>query len=288
MIPQVARAYVAALKTTIRALRWLHSSVGRAIQQIDHYRWARFEFVLRPSDIFIVSFPRSGTTWMQMIVYQICSGGDRSFEHISQVAPMFEQSLAHASVGNGAPRNLQRRLIKTHATYSKIPKGLCRYIYVLRNGEDVAWSLFHFRRTYGGESKTYAAFLDQFLKDQSREGSWHSHVSTWWNHRNTLNVLFVRYEDLVDDLAGSIKRIAEFCDITVDDANLPRILEACSFQYMKQHEEKFDPMALVLLEKYRQRSEFLRIGRSGTGREAMSEAHREIFRERFRDVASLG
>jgi hypothetical protein len=45
------------------------------------------DFVPRPDDIFIVTYPRSGTTWMQMILYQLTTDGDMTFAHIEQVCP---------------------------------------------------------------------------------------------------------------------------------------------------------------------------------------------------------
>jgi len=41
-------------------------------------------FVPRPGDIYIVSYPRSGTTWLQMILYQLTSDGSMGFDHITE------------------------------------------------------------------------------------------------------------------------------------------------------------------------------------------------------------
>jgi hypothetical protein len=39
-------------------------------------RRALVSFVPRASDIFIVTYPKSGTNWMQMIMYQLTTDGD--------------------------------------------------------------------------------------------------------------------------------------------------------------------------------------------------------------------
>lgn len=49
--------------------------------------------MLRPDDIFIVTYPRSGTTWMQMILYQLTTDGNIDFANIYQVSPWLELSL---------------------------------------------------------------------------------------------------------------------------------------------------------------------------------------------------
>jgi hypothetical protein len=41
-------------------------------------------------NIFIASYPKSGTTWMQAIVYALLSNGNDDFEHISNFSPFYE------------------------------------------------------------------------------------------------------------------------------------------------------------------------------------------------------
>jgi hypothetical protein len=45
------------------------------------------DFGQRDSDIYVVSYPRSGTTLMQMILYQMTTDGDMGFKHIYDVSP---------------------------------------------------------------------------------------------------------------------------------------------------------------------------------------------------------
>jgi aryl sulfotransferase len=68
-----------------------------------------------------------------------------------------------------------------------------------------------------------------------------AHARTWWQAHGLPNVLPVHYAHLKTDLPGQIRRIAAFLDIAIDEAAWPRIVEHCSFDYMKQHATKSLP-----------------------------------------------
>lgn len=51
-------------------------------------RIALLAFVPRASDIFIVTYPKSGTNWMQMILYQLTTDGDMErLSHVLEATP---------------------------------------------------------------------------------------------------------------------------------------------------------------------------------------------------------
>jgi peroxiredoxin len=217
-------------------------------------------FVPWPDDIFIVTYPRSGTTWMQMILYQLTTGGTMDFPHITTVCPWFERSLKDGTAYDAlsAPR-----VFKSHLSYRKIPKGPCRYLYVARDGKDVAVSYYHFYTTHMGFKGTFDDFFPRFLRGEVHYGSWFRHVRGWWQHRNDPNVLLLRYEDLAADLPGRLRRIAAFCGLEVAPERWPGILERCSFAFMKQHESQFDPLTAMLYERGFQPHSHLRQGQAG-------------------------
>ena len=71
---------------------------------------------------------------------------------------------------------------------------------------------------------------------------------------------------LINDFTGSVYEIADFCNIEINDNDLPRIIERCSFRFMKQHQEKFIPEK----DKYKNKN-FIRKGKSGHGIEMFSK-----------------
>jgi hypothetical protein len=273
--------HIAAWLLTVLAVM-LHGLAGLltgAAQRLHWFRLSRLDFVPRPDDVFIVTYPRSGTTWMQMILYQLTTDGGMDFPHIAEYCPWFERSLRS---GRGFETRPSPRIFKSHLSYRDIPKGPCKYIYVARNGKDVAVSYYHLDRRYNGYEGTFAEFFDRLLRGQVEFGSWFRHVRGWWRHRHDPNVLFLTYEELARDLEGCIRKITAFCGFDVPPERLPVILERCSFAFMKKHESQFDPALETLWEQGVQLNSFLRNGRVGEGAIHLSGEQEARFDQAFR------
>jgi hypothetical protein len=244
------------------------------------------DFRPRPDDIFIATYPRSGTTWTQMILYQLTTDGRMDFAHIGQVCPWFERSYKAGRDLDALP---DPRVFKSHLPYRRIPRGPCRYIYVARDGKDVAVSYYHFYRSHMGYTGTFEAFYEKFLAGDVSYGSWLAHVAGWWAHRDDPNVLFLHYEDLVHDLAGSLRRIADFCGLDIAPDRFPGILERCGFAFMKAHESQFDPLLGMIWDKASRSEAHLRTGRAGGWKQHLSPEQEARFDRAFgRRLGRLG
>ncbi len=62
-------------------------------------------------------------------------------------------------------------------------------------------------------------------------------VRGWWNVRHLPNVKFVHFNDLKADLAGEMRGIAKFLDISLAPQDFERAVSNCTFDYMKAHAE---------------------------------------------------
>jgi hypothetical protein len=273
--PAKARRIAARLLGMAGAMvQWLADLLGGTAQWVRLRKLRHFDFVPQPDDVFIVTYPRSGTTWMQMILYQLTTDGDMDFPHIYEYCPWFENSSRCAGGFEGRP---SPRLFKSHLSYRRIPKGPCKYIYVARDGKDVAVSYYHLYRTHNGYEGTFAEFFELFIRGKVGCGSWFEHVKGWWRHRNDPNVLFLRYEDLLGDLEGCLRRIIAFRGLDIPPERFPAILERCSFAFMKHHESQFDPLTGSMWEQGSQLNAFLRRGKAGEGKERLSQGQAARF-----------
>ena len=62
----------------------------------------------------------------------------------------------------------------------------------------------------------------------------------WWDVRTLPNVLFVHFNNLKTNMEREIRRIARFLEIDVEREQWPRILEHCSFDYMRAAAQKIE------------------------------------------------
>lgn len=273
------------LNAAANVLEWPAGTLNRGAAWIRDYRLRRWLYVPRPDDIFIATYPRSGTTWMQMILFQLLTDGNMNFPHIAEFCPWFEASGRSA---RGFETRPSPRLFKTHMPWRLVPKG-ARYIYVARNGMDMVVSYYHLRRNYSGYEGTFDEFFEEFLRGKSPHGSWFDHVRGWWERRDDPHVLFLNYEELSADLEACLRRIAAFLGRDVPPEKLPGIIERCGFAFMKQHEEQFDPVLEQLWERGVQLKSFLRQGRVGDGAVSLDEEQQARFDEAFaRRLKPLG
>ena len=81
--------------------------------------------------------------------------------------------------------------------------------------------------------------FDEYFQSWMSFGAWFRNVQSWWPHINAANVLWLRYQDMVTDLPNSVQQILSFLDWELDESKAEKILEYCSFSWMKQHAEKF-------------------------------------------------
>jgi hypothetical protein len=259
-VPKRCTAWL--LSMAVAALRWLGGQLTTISESIYWIQLKYLDYVPRPDDIFIVTYPRSGTTWMQMILYQLTTDGSMDFPHIAEYCPWFEKSRRS---NRGFELRPSPRIFKCHLPYSKVPKGPCKYIYVVRDGKDVAVSNYHLHRMYCQFEGTFDQFFERFMRGKIGYGSWFKHVSGWWKHRNDPNVLWLSYEELSGDLEKCLRRIIAFCGVQVPPERFPAILERCSFAFMKKHESQFDPAIETFWELGMRLNSFLRAGRVGDG-----------------------
>jgi aryl sulfotransferase len=227
----------------------------------DSTIWNDFRF--RDDDIIIATYAKSGTTWMQQIVGQMLLGPDPELA-VADMSPWLDLRVPPKEVKLPmVEAQTHRRFLKTHLPIDALvfsPKA--KYLYIGRDARDVVWSVYNHHAN--ANDLWYQALNDTPGRVGPPIGRpnpdirqyWHEwldrdgfpfwpfweNARTWWAVRDLPNVMFIHFAELKADLPGSMKRIAGFLDIHVDSANWPRILEYCSFEWMKANATKSVPL----------------------------------------------
>ncbi|XP_030846020.1 sulfotransferase 1C2-like [Strongylocentrotus purpuratus] len=209
------------------------------------------KFECRPDDLFIVTFPKSGTTWVEQLCLLIQHDGDFSKlegTHVMKAVPFLEivednRNPSSPPVIDRAEKMASPRILKSHCHSPFLPEDIstddpkAKVIYVARNPKDTAVSNYHFCH-YIPPLPSYDSwdmFFEEFLANRAPQGSWFENVLPWWKRRNHPNVLFLKYEDMKKDLQGAVRRIAEFMGKPLSDDVIENISEASTFKAMKKN-----------------------------------------------------
>ncbi|XP_063620495.1 luciferin sulfotransferase-like [Cydia splendana] len=260
---------------------------------------------VRPSDIFVASYPRSGTTWTQELVWMVANDLDYEksnaiplterypflefsiFVHPVMKARFHEENshspeklrlleLVSQPGTEQLAENTSQRFIKTHLPISLLPPTLLdkgRMVYVARDPRDVAVSFYHLNRLirtqgYVGDFKMYWNF---FINDLHHWTPYFEHLKEAWQKRHHPRMLFLFYEELTKDLPAAVRRVAAFLDKQYSDEEIAKLCEHLSIDSFKNNKSvNYDVMKeLGILIPGEQG--FIRKGKAGGWRDYFDE-----------------
>lgn len=194
----------------------------------------------RPDDVFLVTYPKCGTTWMQYLILSILSKG-----HPPKIVTDFMLASPYLEMmgSESAERMPRPGLIKTHLPFDKQPYSeQAKYVYVTRNPYDVCVSFYYHLKSFTPkkvEDVSFAKFHELFLSGKFSYGSYFDHLLSWYEHRNDPNVLFFTYEQMKKDPKFWTVKIADFIDkkygdeLREDETLLQEVIDASSLKNMQ-------------------------------------------------------
>ena len=198
----------------------------------------------RPTDIIISPAGKCGTTLLQQTFHTLRTRGDMDFDDISRVVPWIETS-GGLSIDINAEQVAEPRGFKSHLAWQHIPRG-AKYIVSLRDPADAFVSGYRFMEGWYFEpgSISYEAYFERNLQGREKGLDHWSHLVSWWQQRNNPDVLLLTYEHMIGNPQATVRRIARFCDIPLDDELLGITLEHTSRAFMLKHKDRFDDAML--------------------------------------------
>lgn len=191
---------------------------------------------LRPRDAFLASYPRSGSTWLRFILFEILTNEEPGFQNIEKRLPEIE---THRGVPPILPGG--GRLIKTHEKYRKEYK---KAVYLIRDFRDVALSNY-VRSVESGlapfvSNGDFDSFLSSLLEGRALAmGSWQEHSRSWLESplAKNGNLMVVRYEDLRQNSEQIVAQLLQFLGVTPDVRIIRKAIENNSLLQMRAKED---------------------------------------------------
>lgn len=200
------------------------------------------DFEVKDNDVFVVTYPRSGTTWMEQVVHLLLNHGEQGSKVLGDAVPWVE-TLPNRP--QGFKKFLEgitgRRSFTSHLPFSLMPgvhKPTARFVYVARNPKDVAVSTFYHDQSKHGYDGSWEEHFNLFIRGKVMFGSYFDHVLPWWEaSRESDNILFVKYEDMKKELREVISKLANFLKIKIDNALIGKIVEKSRINTMKANKQ---------------------------------------------------
>ncbi|KAK2174926.1 hypothetical protein NP493_767g01071 [Ridgeia piscesae] len=235
------------------------------------------QFVCTEDDVLVASFPKSGSTWVQEVVYLLKNNLDEKKARKQNMEDRFPQ-LEYTIPGLAAlEAEKGPRLLKTHLPYEMLPQnvqteGKTKVIYIMRNPKDVCVSSYFYSRMhlFLNYQSDLAHYCSSFLSGRVNFGPWWDHMKSYWEHRYDPNILVITYEDMLQDPSKTIQSIASFLGKDLSTKQVARIAKYCSFDEMKKNPASnyswWDKLGIRLPEE----AEFLRSGKVGEWIEHLS------------------
>ncbi|XP_053683055.1 luciferin sulfotransferase [Sabethes cyaneus] len=189
---------------------------------------------IRKDDVWLLSYPRTGSTWAQEMIWLLGNNLDyEGAKSIQQVrTPLLELSAIfsedrsvedfvtkHEKVDSvTCVRNLPSpRYVKSHLPWQLLPMQMDtvrpKMIYIARNPKDLCVSYYYYCQLIHQTSGSFEEFCEIFLNDQAPIGPMWAHMLSFWERRTQPNVLFLKYEDMKRNLPTVIRDCAQFMNI---------------------------------------------------------------------------
>ncbi|RWV76954.1 hypothetical protein GW17_00062286 [Ensete ventricosum] len=209
-------------------------------------------FESRPDDVFLVTYPKSGTTWLKSLAYAVTTRSKYplSDHPLLQLNPHQCVNSLERTFNRGRSSEIDAlpspRILATHMLHSVLPDSIaasdCRIVYLWRDPKDVIVSAWHFAEKVLGTREYQAEWPVDKVGMAHCEGiSTHAtvwdHILGYWRARvhRPEKILFLRYEELLAEPAANLKRMADFlgCPFSPEEEKagvVEEIVNLCSFK----------------------------------------------------------
>lgn len=232
----------------------------------------KLNFFKNKKKYFVISYPKSGNTWMRFLLASYFINRKVELEELNQIIPTEDREIDVIDKDLLRSFNVPKKVFKSHQPFASSYKNV---IYLVRDPRDVAVSYYFHNINVGNIDKetSFDDYIEKEFNNSVRFGSWRKHVDSWLNNKHKLNILFIRYEDLLSDTFGQLSKVLKFMNIDVDIEKAQNAINNCSIDELREIADKSKRKMF----KEGKNSEFFRSGKQGEFKEYFTEEKLEKF-----------
>ena len=189
--------------------------------------------------VWLVSYPRSGNTWTRFLLANIQHPGKEiGYRNLEALVPdTYQSSWWREEKVAWSPL-----ILKSHDLYRPEFEGH-KVIYLYRDGRDVARSCYYYyQRGIITEQwrvrGSFSDYLKLFVQGWNLYGDWKAHLQFWLFSQRGSQVFSIRYEDLLADTVGNLKKLMRFLNIEVSDDIIVSAVQKSSFKKLQAIREQ--------------------------------------------------
>ena len=166
---------------------------------------------MSPRSYWIVSFPKSGRTWLRRILQELG----------------LDLETTHARSGYGDALHFDQ--LSTAAS-----SEMDRFLLFLRDPRDTAVSGYHWLRTNVDQS--YQGTLSEFIRDPRYGIEKIARFNLMWSALQHHGMMALTYERLHAETVASVAKVLSFFDVDASDASIRRAIANNTFAEMRKRE----------------------------------------------------
>ena len=227
--------------------------------------------VIKPDDIFLCSYPKSGNTWLRFLIANLLHEEEEvTFRNIENFLPEIEKSSKSLN------HLMKRPIMKTHwPFFRRFP----RFIYIYRDPRDAMISFHH----YTVKNGWFQGNLSEFIRSATPDyyGDWGTHVKTALAEceKRSQDVCLLQYEQMLEQPAESLNRVAKFLGLLKSQTQIEKAVEKSSFDKLRVMEMKHGPEHGPGAAN--RASGFFRVGKAKQWEKGFAQDDRELLWNRF-------
>ncbi|MEM7591328.1 MAG: sulfotransferase domain-containing protein [Cyanobacteria bacterium P01_A01_bin.83] len=236
-------------------------------------------------DIFLVSYPKSGNTWIRFLIanalrFHFQIDREVNFFTIRDIIPGIKSGNNNFSPLGPFGIPSIPRIIKSHAAYNPYYD---RVILLVRDPRDVVKSYYFYLQNYVSSISPETS-ISSFIRDRKYGvNNWSEHTKSWLlkenNSRQIIRVF--QYENFVKNTKENLRDLMNLIGLELDDLTLQQAIDFSSKEAMRNSEIKHDSNF-----SNKPKGVFVRPNKASLG-SFFSEADNKFIEDNTRDIAQI-